>query len=451
MAGCAAAGVLALAGAGPGISAGHAATAAAAIAGNVTLTYTCQFPGGERSLTAQFAATLPDQGVVGQEIHLAEPSVTVTFPESVISDLAVLGGTTVGGNVRVTTAVTRSGDATEVAWPDLNFPFEPLPASGELTRVATGAVTPVVPIEPGEVVIAAGDITVDLTPLKEDGSATDPVVVTAACRLDPDQVTTLATVPVVSATVPSDEVPEASPEISPGISAVAQREYPPECGQIPIPPRGRVAGCTLMAGYTNVNKLNASVRVEPALTNVVVMRPTFQFPYLRAANPAELVGGVMPPMTGQFLSFGFMPVEATMELSQVGPMTVYTDGLAIVPFTYTVRVVSQLSARVTQVKINGVSLEVGQNCRTERPIDTVLSGGTPQYQNILNGGPLSGTIEIPPFSGCGVTEDLDPLFTGTISGPNNYVKVKQGNICAPTDLFTRCPPEVPQLPPPNEF
>lgn len=52
---------------------------------------------------------------------------------------------------------------------------------------------------------------------------------------------------------------------------------------------------------------------------------------------------------------------------------------------------------------------------------------------------------IPAFSGCGVTEDLDPLFTGTVSGPDNYLKLMMGTLCAPAEPFL-CPPIVPPLP-----
>ena len=52
--------------------------------------------------------------------------------------------------------------------------------------------------------------------------------------------------------------------------------------------------------------------------------------------------------------------------------------------------------------------------------------------------------DIPPFTGCGVGEDLDPLLTGLISGKDNYVKMTQGAIC---DIRTErtCPPAPPEL------
>jgi hypothetical protein len=138
-----------------------------------------------------------------------------------------------------------------------------------------------------------------------------------------------------------------------------------------------------------------------------------------------------------------------MELAQVGAMNIHTEGLATVPFTYSVRATGQLSARIHDATVNGVPLDVGPNCHTERPIDITLTGGTPQYTDILKGGPLSGVVEIPPFDGCGAAEDLDPLLTGTVSGPDNAVNVTQGSLCVPIDPRSPCPPSIPQVPPPG--
>ena len=59
----------------------------------------------------------------------------------------------------------------------------------------------------------------------------------------------------------------------------------------------------------------------------------------------------------------------------------------------------------------------------------------------MTGGPLEGTVTIPTFTGCGVTENLDPLFTGSISGPGNLARAIQGKPC--NVLVTSCKPTVP--------
>jgi hypothetical protein len=432
----------------------------------VTLAYTCRFPAGQQQVSAAIAATVPETGTAGEPIAPDEVSATVTLPPAALADLTALGATSVAGTARLTVTVTQNGESVNADWAGLALPATPIPADGEVTVTATGAVAPVTVVEPSDLTVVAGDLGLELVPTTADGSATDPAAVSVPCVLNPDQNATLATVAVPAPTTPPTSGPPSTkrPGVSPGggiqigrpppdrtnnaAEPRAAADIPPECGAIPVPPRGRV-GCAYITGYSNVKKLDASIRVEPALTNVGIARPVLQLPFLRADNPAELVGGRFPPMKGSFLVFGFMPIEATLELSQVGPINIHTDGLAVVPFTYSVTSSANVAARIYGVKVNGVPLDVGPSCQTATPIALVLTGGTPQYTDILKGGPLSGFAEIPPFTGCGVTEDLDPLLTGTVSGPGNFVKVTQGNVCVPADPRSPCPPLVPQVPPPG--
>ncbi|MHC8563862.1 hypothetical protein ACW23B_24965 [Streptomyces albidoflavus] len=48
-----------------------------------------------------------------------------------------------------------------------------------------------------------------------------------------------------------------------------------------------------------------------------------------------------------------------------------------------------------------------------------------------SGGPLTSEVTIPAFTGCGTDdgEDLNRLLTASISGPGNYVKQIQGQVC----------------------
>jgi hypothetical protein len=73
-----------------------------------------------------------------------------------------------------------------------------------------------------------------------------------------------------------------------------------------------------------------------------------------------------------------------------------------------------------------------------------LSASTNDDPNYVvnTGGFLSGTATIPPFHGCGAGENLDPLFTASLSGPGNYIRITQGPICntnAPLDPGSPCP------------
>ena len=110
-------------------------------------------------------------------------------------------------------------------------------------------------------------------------------------------------------------------------------------------------------------------------------------------------------------------------------------------------------------------MDVGPNCRTsgadllrriltrratprttwfcsgqlKKGTDTVWRG-----YSLSRGGPLDGEVTIPPFTGCGVGEDLSPLFTASVSGPANTVKQNQGAPCAsgiPDDPAKLCTPD----------
>ena len=97
------------------------------------------------------------------------------------------------------------------------------------------------------------------------------------------------------------------------------------------------------------------------------------------------------------------------------------------------------------VKVNGVPLDVGSRCETGR-FDAVLTGSsasTPPY-NVVTGGPLTGMVDIPPFSNCGVGENLDPIFNAAISGPRNFNLLTQGPVCFLVGGGGICPPPKPK-------
>jgi hypothetical protein len=80
--------------------------------------------------------------------------------------------------------------------------------------------------------------------------------------------------------------------------------------------------------------------------------------------------------------------------------------------------------------VNGAPLNVGSHCETAQ-FDARLTGSNatnPPYI-VTTGGPLTGFVNIPPFKGCGVGENLDPVFNAAISGPRNFNLLTQGAVC----------------------
>ena len=469
-------------------------TAAGQQTADARLGYTCRFPSGDQPVGVRVVAAFPAAGAVGQPIQPSGVSVTITLPPAAVADLVSLQASTVAASAALTVAVAQEGASATATWSGLDAPATPLPsgepsagnpstgepstgepapgepstgessaaepvpggpsteepAAGGLTLTGSGAVAPVTVGSPGDVRFTAAGLAIRLVPQRADGSGTEPAALAVACRLDPDQPAVLATVPVAAKGLLEGGRAPARPgsiDVRPrgadqGKAAALQDEIPPECGQIPPIEEGLPTGCTYVTGFSNVAKLHGAVLIEPGLMNVALANFRFDFPTGFQDNIGDLPAGAFPPSTATFLAFGFLPIKAKMELTQVGPMHVDVEALLVVPFDYSIRTSGQLSVRIFDVTVNGVPLDVGPNCRSAEPMDVVLTGSTPDYGNILSGGPLQGVVTIPPFAGCGVTEDLDPLLTGSVSGPGNAVKLTQGTLCSPPDA-SFCPPTVP--------
>jgi hypothetical protein len=211
----------------------------------------------------------------------------------------------------------------------------------------------------------------------------------------------------------------------------------------PLPPTG---ACAFIAGFSNVQKLGAAALVGPGFGNIQEGKRTISNPshhlYFQTDSTGKLyykpcpgtapqckaIEG-LPPAHATFLSFGFVPTAATLQVTQTGTLNVATvggerNGVEVLKFS---KVESLASIRVENVLVNGASLDVGSDCHTVRPFPLVLTG-KPPYQ-LQTGGVLNGTITVPPFTGCGVGENLDSIFDASVSGPGNFVQLTQGSLC----------------------
>lgn len=215
-----------------------------------------------------------------------------------------------------------------------------------------------------------------------------------------------------------------------------------------------------ITGYSNVRKLGGASLIPVSCVQIEQGDPEIAFPpdgsiHLLQKSEAYLDHQgrkQTPPFQSTFLTFGFTPTTATMILEQAGPMTVASDVLLVFPDNIAETYVrAPLVLRVLDVKVNGTPLDVGPSCRTQTPLSSPepdpatypgphlvmlgkgqLINGTDATGYVLtSGGPLTGEVTIPPFTGCGAGgEDLDRLLTASISGPGNYVKQIQGQTCA---------------------
>jgi hypothetical protein len=280
----------------------------------------------------------------------------------------------------------------------------------------------------GVVTFTPVDMTVSVTGYTADGAPTDPPSVDLTCTADAE--TTIATIVVEEPPLP---------------------EIPEECHEYPdAGPEYINWFCSYMGGYANVAKLGASVLQPPGMQNIATTQLSFECAEgpgilcFRARTLPDFEGKPqLPPAPGSFWAFGFMPVTGTLRITQPEPSDIYAYSSFDIPPVGLTTVKVKLSARIEDTTVNGVPLDVGENCRTAVPIDATFTGDYEHY-SITDGGVLTGTITIPPFSGCGVGEDLDPILTGLVSGPGNFVKLTQGNVCYFLDGSGFCPPDKPE-------
>lgn len=215
-----------------------------------------------------------------------------------------------------------------------------------------------------------------------------------------------------------------------------------------------LGSCAYAVGYSNVHKLDGAAVINdphgsvfPALTNInmnvrYAVQPTppqyYEFDSLGQMK--------LPPADSTFLTYGFVPTSAKMALTpdpKIPLLTIVTTGTTFVDQSVVTTIYGYQSLRLYDVKINGVPLDVGPNCRASKPISLALVGvqdahlpgggdGKPDY-TILGGGPLhQENMTIPPFTGCGTHgENLNALFTSAVSGPGNSLNLNQGKLCAP--------------------
>jgi hypothetical protein len=274
--------------------------------------------------------------------------------------------------------------------------------------------------------------------------------------------------------VPETLTPSASGTPTPSVSGTATvipSSPPPAPGRVRVPkgcaaiaPVGSgVPTCGYLTGYADVAKLYGAALLQPrpparpALLNLdfaerhVLKRRKHE---LIVYSTAELYyRGLheLPPVRATFLAFRLFPVAVTLFLKELTPIRIVSvSGTSAPPFPITVRASMKMTIGISDVLVNGVPLEIGARCRPANSVTLTLIGRgdntiPPKGYTVAAGGPLTGRLTIPPFVDCGVSENLDRLLTGSISGPGNFVKMTQGKLCGPSQPANWvCPPRVPR-------
>jgi hypothetical protein len=260
-------------------------------------------------------------------------------------------------------------------------------------------------------------------------------------------------------------VPTSSASPSPAAAKTGPRRPAPKgCGHIKQRQKG-IPSCAYITGFSDVKKLNEAALLQPkrprkpGLLNVdfgetTKIRHTHKGVEVVARSTARLYyrgKPELPPVRATFLAFRFVPVTATLQITELTPIKILSVSQDFGNFGIKVTSRTKVTLRLSDVTVNGQPLNVGARCRAVTPIPLTLIGRgdllpRPHGYTIPGGGPLSGTIKIPPFTHCGTTENLDQLFNGTVSGPANFDIMTQGKLCMPGQPPSEsvCPPPIPK-------
>jgi hypothetical protein len=443
-----------------GVTAGSAPAASQQTV-SVRLGYDCAFPSGQQPVTVQVTGSFPAAVTAGQAIQPTGTTIAVTLPEAFVTRLTWPSGTTVTMSAGLSTEATEGTSRAAVIWRNYQAPATTVPPNAPMTLTASGAAPSVKGTVAGTINVTASGLSLLLAAHPADGHPLSPPSVQVACVPRPGQNTTLARIAVAgsapsrAATSPADNPAKCLP-FPRGLKL--NPRFP-----LPKPPPGAkrfhsvTPSCAYSTGFTNAKKLNEAALVGPGLADLKLGIATYAkfssaYTYIqtRAAGQLEYHGlPELPPARATLLAFGFMPVSATIQLSEIGSLNIAllscTPGTKPCPnnppnIAYFFGLVS---LHISDVSVNGTPLNVGPHCQTATPFDLALTGVPPAYNVSLIQGVLTGTVTIPPFKGCANgTDNLDSIFTSSVSGPGNFAKVTQAPLCSPIQ-HSGCPPVKP--------
>ncbi|MDQ0792747.1 DUF6801 domain-containing protein [Streptomyces sp. B1I3] len=454
----------------------------------VPVDYTCRFPSGSHAMTAVITGSIPADGTAGRPVEPRDIALALELPAPAVAELAGLGAGSVSARADLTVVHTLGDETATANWSGLSASAQGITGQEQVTLHAEGSVPTATFGSAGTATLSASDLTLFLSPLQEDGSPTEPAAIEVECGLTDGSDGTLATVVVAEAegegegegaeaepekpvenggTAEPEEAAPGAPRIEGRLPAGAREKLeaarqdvealadgPDPCPFPPIPLP--TPADTYVAGYTNVEKMDGAALLGPAHLNVTLMKEYIPDPCtstFKVLSEAEFEYGgrrQLPPAQGTFLTYGFMPTTATMELIQVGgPAQIESVSVTSDPAMpeYTT-VTAEFDLRIRDVEVNGVPLDVGAGCHTVKPIKQTLhafgTGNPPSGYTVNRGGSMDGETYIPAFTGCGADEDVSSLLTSSISGGGNYIKITQAPLCVLNDTASvDCPAKKP--------
>lgn len=222
-----------------------------------------------------------------------------------------------------------------------------------------------------------------------------------------------AAVAALVVTVPAASAPAAGPTTATptAVSAPAAAAACPAlvCSKL------KVEGTSRMA------KLGADVALVPGVFDAKAF-----FENLDPVWPLRIEGDItLPTVRDAYLVvLRFMPSTNDISFVQEGKVT--GRGRIVQPpnrppgLYIETDVVAKLVVHLANVRQDGIDLKVGNDCRTRAPAEIPIHAVIPLEVGAT--AKSEATFGLPAFTGCGSTEDLDPLFTGLVSGPGNTLR-----------------------------
>ncbi|WP_394434599.1 DUF6801 domain-containing protein [Streptomyces sp. SGAir0957] len=430
--------------------------------------------------TVKVTTRLPTTAVTGQPIEAGPVQVETALPRAELAD-RLPAGDELASEATLAVEVRQNGEKAAATWSGLSGRAD-MPADGtDLALPHTGDVPSITVGSPGEIELIAGDLTLTVTP-----ASGTPVTATCSPAQGADRGLAKVAVPDEQGTEPEQspsqdaspdegseqprdgvtvnpgDEPKVAPEVTCGpkptgdldTSQAPPPPVPPDVSQLP-----GFQACAYAVGLATVRKQNGSMVINDPSATPALMDVAANVQVGSATDPVtgenwsrfdSLGRLVLPEADSTFLGFGFMPVSARVAFD-TGPITISTGDTRTLGGSFAVATFFQ-TLRIRSVKVNGTTLPVGPDCRTEKAFRVTLRGtinddGSGSYTNVLAGGLLTGKVDIPAFTGCGTGgENLNRLFTAAISGPDNLIAMNQAPVCSP-ELQFGCPPVVPPLPP----
>lgn len=459
------------------------------------MVHVCSGKSGTHDVALRIETTVPSTGTVGQPIQLGTIKIDVGLPPELVKEVSATspsGAATppatsvtpssapspaLGGVAEIQVAVHEPGGDRRAGWPAFALAAAPPRGDGAVHLTGSGVAPPVVPEAPGGLSWSAGAVDLSLVP-GDTTTGKDTAGLTLHCAAEKASVLGSVrvqrgdegTVPGASSAAPRQ--PTASQE---GLCKLipARGQDPrytisddPELAKIfesPANPDGLNADtgdglmyCVKATGFFNIKKVGNAAPVAFE-NNVRALTESYMGNIFFGPNWTDFRGYFINrtyPTPATMLGFGFMPTRAVAEAVQVGS----PRGGGTGPITGNMRILQQLSTELDisgptvdrqqlkasayvrikagKAEVNGVPLDLGTKCMTS-PTSLSATGfmgtlrtGTTQYES---GQPLiAQNVTIPSFSGCGVTEDLSPILTASVSGAGNYANLESGLWCEVT-------------------